>query len=476
MSWNYSNTSVQTTLSAPVAPGDTTITIVDTTGLPVSFPFSLILDYQLATVEIVTVTNLVGSTLTVTRGQDGTSAQSHSVGGPVVHGVVARDVNEPQLHIAAISNVHGTGVGANVVGTSTSQTLTNKTISGSSNTITNIADSSILSLAATKITGSFTTITATGAGSFGSLTVTGSSTLAAVTATTIQASGVATLQAGTTITGGAISIQRTVASSTVFDANVTGDTNPRHHVQADGATFWGPGNAALDASLSRSGTNVLLTNSELDFTVPNSSFDYLDCRITGDSTERFAVHADGKHRWGPGNAATDTVLYRNSAGELKTDTNLTVGGNLVVSGIGQQTTVYKTSDQTVNNSSSLTNDTQLTVAVVANAVYRLESHFWFNSNTTANFKWQYAIPTAATYSLGVTGYDITGVLVSNGNFDQTIVLTAQSGGVDKHGSVYAIVTIGANAGNVVMKWAQNTANASNTIVRAGSHMTLTRIA
>src|SRR5882672_5286492 len=101
MAWNYSNTSVQTTLTAPAAPGDTTISIGDTSGLPVTFPFSMILDYQQAAVEVVTVNSLIGSTLTVIRGQDGTSAQAHASGASVVHGVVARDLQEPQNHMAA---------------------------------------------------------------------------------------------------------------------------------------------------------------------------------------------------------------------------------------------------------------------------------------------------------------------------------------------------------------------------------------
>jgi hypothetical protein len=156
MAWNYSNTSVQTTITAPVAPGDSSITIGDTTGLPVTFPFSLILDYQQASVEVVTVTNLVGLTLTVTRGQDGTSAQTHSVGAPVVHGVVARDVAEPQAHIAATSNVHGVGASSAVVGTATTQTLTNKIMDGNQNTFTNIGTASITSIDAAKVTQPFT--------------------------------------------------------------------------------------------------------------------------------------------------------------------------------------------------------------------------------------------------------------------------------------------------------------------------------
>ena len=128
MAWNYSNTAVQTTLSSGINNVTTSITVGSVSGFPVSFPYTLALDYGQSTVEIVNVTAAVGTTLTVTRGQDGTSGQSHSAGAVVAHALVARDGSEPQAHIAASTNVHGLAGGSAVVGTTTSQTLTNKTL------------------------------------------------------------------------------------------------------------------------------------------------------------------------------------------------------------------------------------------------------------------------------------------------------------------------------------------------------------
>jgi len=51
-------------------------------------------------------------------------------------------------HISASDNVHGIGVGNNVVGTGTSQALTNKTIDASLNTVSNIANTNISTTAA----------------------------------------------------------------------------------------------------------------------------------------------------------------------------------------------------------------------------------------------------------------------------------------------------------------------------------------
>jgi microcystin-dependent protein len=62
-------------------------------------PFTLILDQDSALEEIVSVTAVAGTTLTVTRGVDGTSATSHAAGSSVSHGVSARDFDEPNAHV-----------------------------------------------------------------------------------------------------------------------------------------------------------------------------------------------------------------------------------------------------------------------------------------------------------------------------------------------------------------------------------------
>jgi hypothetical protein len=53
---------------------------------------------------------------------------------------------------------------------------------------------------------------------------------------------------------------------------------------------------------------------------------FLGSTLANDANRRYQVKADGKTEWGPGSSAVDTNLYRNAAGELKTDGILTVGG------------------------------------------------------------------------------------------------------------------------------------------------------
>lgn len=122
----YSSTAQRTTLSASASAAATTLTVNAVTGFPASLPYTLILDQDTVNEEIVEVSARSGTTLTVTRGVDGTTATSHASGASVQHGVSARDFDEPNAHVNASSVVHG--LSGAVVGTTDTQTLTNKTL------------------------------------------------------------------------------------------------------------------------------------------------------------------------------------------------------------------------------------------------------------------------------------------------------------------------------------------------------------
>ena len=91
----YSSVAERTTLASGVNNTTTTFIVNAVTGWPSSTPYTLLIDADTINEEIVEVTNRSGTTLTVTRGIDGSTAKAHEAGADVRHGVSARDFAEP---------------------------------------------------------------------------------------------------------------------------------------------------------------------------------------------------------------------------------------------------------------------------------------------------------------------------------------------------------------------------------------------
>jgi hypothetical protein len=100
----YSSVAQRTTLASSVSDVATTMVVNAAVGFPASTPYTMIVDQDTINEEVVTVTSRSGTTLTVTRGVDGSTAVAHSAGAAVNHGVSARDFDEPNAFI------NGTGV------------------------------------------------------------------------------------------------------------------------------------------------------------------------------------------------------------------------------------------------------------------------------------------------------------------------------------------------------------------------------
>lgn len=140
-------------------------------------------------------------------------------------------------------------------------------------------------------------------------------------------------------------------------------------------------------------------------------------------------------------------------------------------------TAYKTSNETVNNSAVLQADDALLWAVAANGVYMLDLKVLYNSGTTPDIKFGFTYPVGLTAQWGTLAYTTTtGATEQNGNNSESGV--AGNGGVaaDVWSHIYGLFTNGGTAGTLTLTWAQNTANGSDTIVKAGSHGRLMRVA
>lgn len=102
----YSSTFTATTLASGVNATDVALSVAAVVGAPASLPWTGALDRGTASEELVTVTAVAGTNLTVTRGVDGTTGKSHSAGAAFEHVISARDVDEPNDHINKTSAAH----------------------------------------------------------------------------------------------------------------------------------------------------------------------------------------------------------------------------------------------------------------------------------------------------------------------------------------------------------------------------------
>jgi hypothetical protein len=164
------------------------------------------------------------------------------------------------------------------------------------------------------------------------------------------------------------------AGADLVTVRVTGDSQPRLTVDADGTLRWSTGAATPDTNLYRLAADTLATDDSIRLTditkqvnvggsgstAPfavehtNAGNTILTGRVTGDTVNRFNLRAGGQLEWGPGGSTvTDTNLYRSAADHLKTDDMFSsfrvgclikrVAGLSVPSGGGATVVVWDTS-------------------------------------------------------------------------------------------------------------------------------------
>ncbi len=153
--------------------------------------------------------------------------------------------------------------------------------------------------------------------------------------------------------------------------------------------------------------------------------------------------------------------------------SVTMSGDATISNTGVLTlkniAIAKAADETVNNSDTLQDDDELKFDAKANTKYNITIFLFLNSSGVADFKYDFSIPA------GASGDMQTGNWSSSGSNDATDIgtpIVVATTAVVRVTCILARMEIAATAGEVAFQWAQNTAEVSNTIVKAGTCLSM----
>ncbi len=153
--------------------------------------------------------------------------------------------------------------------------------------------------------------------------------------------------------------------------------------------------------------------------------------------------------------------------------NVTVDGNLSVLGVGQGQFASKAADQS-NSTTSMTGDTDLTVPLAAGCTYTVELRGIFTAASGGDIKlsWE-ALPAGSTFTWsGASSVSGTGSVFSGTATD----IWTGSGSTEKAFWYSGLLVNPTNAGTLQFEFAQNTSNATATVMKAGSWMSVVRVA
>lgn len=134
----------------------------------------------------------------------------------------------------------------------------------------------------------------------------------------------------------------------------------------------------------------------------------------------------------------------------------------------------KTADETVNNSTTFQADNHLvTYSVLANKTYRFTFFGVFSSGATPDFKWRLVMPSGATAR--VSGRSRVGGTFATQDPGAAGGVVFAGDGADADFQATGYIVTSSTPGSVSLEWAQNTADASNTILRQGTELTVTEV-
>jgi hypothetical protein len=134
------------------------------------------------------------------------------------------------------------------------------------------------------------------------------------------------------------------------------------------------------------------------------------------------------------------------------------------------TTVIKLADEAIVSDTTFSDDGEIEFPVLENTKYAFRIVAFYETPAAADFKWSLggpAAPTLVRYRARQVEFGVARTDVEQTAFGISSAMAtgaATAGMVDIQG----IVHVGASAGSIRLRWAQNTSDVGQTIVRAGS--------
>lgn len=153
--------------------------------------------------------------------------------------------------------------------------------------------------------------------------------------------------------------------------------------------------------------------------------------------------------------------------------------DITLANISNIQVVRKVIDETVNNSAVLQNDDALFFASEANETWAaiIFLRITQGASATPNFKLAITAPSGAVIRYGGT-WEIAGATSATDQstgISGTALSVATDSSEVKSVTIYLTVRPGATSGNIQLQWAQNTATAVDTMVRAESWIIAVKI-
>jgi len=133
-------------------------------------------------------------------------------------------------------------------------------------------------------------------------------------------------------------------------------------------------------------------------------------------------------------------------------------------------TVLKTVDETINDSDTYQNDDELKIALLANEAWAFTAVIKYTTGTTPDIKLGWTVPSGAGMHWRRAGGVASDMLSGSG------AITCEGSANMQQVELIGHILNGATAGDLVLKWAQNTKTASDTTVEAYSYIIAHRLA